>query len=671
MWPFAEGVRAGVGSVMMAYNAVSVRLGLCVCPRRVLDALTVSLQVNGSACSQNALLINGLVKDELGLQGFVMTDWLGHMSGVASALAGLDMNMPGDTQIPFVGTSYWMGELTRAVLNGSVPVDRLNDMATRVVAAWYRMGQDRPSRFPATNFDTNTHEREGLLYPAAWPDSPVGLVNQFVPAQADHHVVARDVARDAVTLLKNEGRLLPLSPTEQTLRVFGTGAQANPDGPNACRDRNCNKGTLGQGWGSATVDYVYLDDPISALRSRARNVVFHNSDLFPSALDSPSNDDVAIVFITSDAGENTYVVQGNHGDRDASGLYAWHGGDQLVQEAARRYSNVVVVIHTVGPVLLESWIDLPSVKSVLVAHLPGQEAGRSLTDILFGDVSPSGHLPYSIARREEDLPRSVTDLVGWAGLSQPQDTYSEGLYIDYRFLNKQGIKPRYAFGHGLSYTSFTYTNATIAKVTPLAPTPPSRTPKRGILDYAQPIPAPAEAVQPSGVHTHWRYLYSWLSKSAAESAARDAATRKYPYPDGYSTEQRPGPRAGGGQGGNPALWDEAYRLSIRITNTGSLRPGKASVQAYLQFPERTGYDTPAIQLRDFEKTKVLGPGEGTTVELSLTRKDLSVWDVRLQDWVVPAVDGAYRVWLGAASDDLTMVCRVDGLVCEHGVKGPV
>ncbi|KAM4066463.1 fibronectin type III-like domain-containing protein [Hirsutella rhossiliensis] len=630
MWPFAEGIRAGVGSVMMAYNAV-----------------------NGSASSQNALLINGLVKDELGLQGFVMTDWLGHMSGVASALAGLDMDMPGDTQVPLVGASYWMGELTRAVLNGSVPVDRLNDMATRIVAAWYRMGQDQPSRFPATNFDTNTRHREGLLYPGAWPDSPIGVVNHFVPAQADHDVVARNVARDAITLLKNEGGLLPLSPVAQALRVFGTGAQANPDGPNACADRNCNKGTLGQGWGSGTVDYMYLDDPISALRSRARNVVFHNSDLFPPVVDEPGKDDVAIVFVTSDAGENTYIVEGNHGDRDASGLYVWHGGDRLVQEAAKRYNNVVVVIHTVGPVLLERWVDLPSVKSVLIAHLPGQEAGRSLTDVLFGDVSPSGHLPYSITRREEDLPWSVTDLVGWAGLKQPQDPYSEGLYIDYRYLNKKGIKSRYAFGHGLSYTSFAYTNATIAIVTPLTPTPPPRAPKRGILDYSQSMPAPAEAVQPSGFHTHWRYLYSWLSNSAAESAVRDAATRKYPYPDGYSTEQRPGPRAGGGQGGNPALWDVAYKLSVRVTNIGTRRSGKASVQAYLQFPDKTGYEMPVIQLRDFEKTKQLAPGESTT------------------DWVVPAVDGAYRVWLGAASDDLTTVCRVDGLVCNDGVKGPV
>lgn len=105
LWPFAEGVRAGVGSFMTAYN-----------------------DVNGSACSQNSKLINGILKDELGFQGFVMTDWLGHYTGVGSALAGLDMAMPGDGAVPLFGDSYWASELSRSILNGSVPVDRVNDM---------------------------------------------------------------------------------------------------------------------------------------------------------------------------------------------------------------------------------------------------------------------------------------------------------------------------------------------------------------------------------------------------------------------------------------------------------------------------------------------------------------------------------------------------------------
>ena len=87
--------------------------------------------VNGSACSQNSYLINGILKDELGFQGFVMSDWLAQISGVPSALAGLDMSMPGDGAVPLFGDSYWGAELSRSILNGSVPVDRLNDMVRR------------------------------------------------------------------------------------------------------------------------------------------------------------------------------------------------------------------------------------------------------------------------------------------------------------------------------------------------------------------------------------------------------------------------------------------------------------------------------------------------------------------------------------------------------------
>ena len=593
-----------------------------------------------------------------------MSDWLAHMSGVGSALAGLDMDMPGDTQIPLFGYSYWMFELTRAALNGSVPMDRLNDMTTRIVAAWYQLGQDK--NFPPPNFSTNTRDAVGQLYPAAWPFSPSGVVNQFVNVQADHYLVAREVAQDAITLLKNDGDLLPLS-TTRPLKVFGTDAQTNPDGANACTDRNCNKGTLGQGWGSGTVDYPYLDDPITAIKRRTSNVVFYRTDSFPS-VPTPTADDVAIVFLSSDAGENTYTVENNHGDRDGSGLNAWHGGDDLVKAAAAKYSNVVVVVHSVGPITVDAWVDLPSVKAVLFAHLPGQEAGESLTRILFGDVSPSGHLPYSITHKESDLPSSLTTLTG----SGRQDTYSEGLYIDYRYLNKNKIKPRYAFGHGLSYTTFTFSDATIRNVTRLTNLPPTRPVKGATLTYAAPIPPWTEGVAPDGFNKIFRYIYSWLQVDEAKDAVADAQTTTYPYPAGYSAAQKPsGPRAGGAQGGNPALWDVAYTVSVRVTNSGTKYAGRAVAQAYVQFPAGIAWDTPVIQLRDFEKTAVLAPGASTTLTLTITRKDVSVWDVIAQDWIVPSLDGRFTIWVGEASDKLFTACYSDTLTCSGGLASPV
>ena len=84
--------------------------------------------MNGSLCTQNSEILNGILKDELGFQGFVTSDWYAQDSGVPSALAGLDMAMPGDGVIPLIGVSWWNYELSTAVLNGTVPLERLNDM---------------------------------------------------------------------------------------------------------------------------------------------------------------------------------------------------------------------------------------------------------------------------------------------------------------------------------------------------------------------------------------------------------------------------------------------------------------------------------------------------------------------------------------------------------------
>lgn len=111
LWPFADAVKAGVGSVMCSYQ-----------------------MTNNSYSCGNSKLLNGILKDELGFQGFVQSDWLAARSGVASALAGLDMTMPGDGLRWAQGVPLWGPELTKAVLNGSLPIDRLDDMVTRIVA---------------------------------------------------------------------------------------------------------------------------------------------------------------------------------------------------------------------------------------------------------------------------------------------------------------------------------------------------------------------------------------------------------------------------------------------------------------------------------------------------------------------------------------------------------
>lgn len=407
-----------------------------------------------------------------------------------------------------------------------------------------------------------------------------------------------------------------------------------------------------------------MDDPITAIQSVVSNAVSYNTDTFPSGLQI-SDGDVAIVFINADSGEGSITVEGNPGDRTESNLYAWHNGDKLVQDAAASFSTVIVVAHTVGPILVENWIDLPSVQAVLFAHLPGQEAGASLTDILFGDYSPSGHLPYSIPKSESDYPASVglqTTLLG-----QVQDTFSEGLYIDYRYLNKNGTAPRYPFGFGLSYTNFSFSNASITTVNSLTSSPPSRTPKGSTPEYSSAIPPASEVAYPQNLTRISRYLYPYLDDPYL---IKPNATGPYPYPDGYSTTPQPDPPAGGGLGGNDALWDVMYNVSVTVTNTGDTA-GKAVAQLYLQYPSSTSYDTPIIQLRDFEKTDTLAAGASQTLQMRLTRKDISVWDVVSQNWIVPDVTGSYGAWIGESSGSLGLVCWTDERGCLQNQSSPV
>ena len=119
-------------------------------------------------------------------------------------------------------------------------------MATRIVATWYQLGQDQD--YPLPNFSSNTADPTGPCYPSALI-SPTCVTNQYVNVSADHARVAQNVSREGITLLKNVNNTLPLS-TNSSLKIFGQDAQNNPDGINACEQRNCDTGVLGMGWGS-------------------------------------------------------------------------------------------------------------------------------------------------------------------------------------------------------------------------------------------------------------------------------------------------------------------------------------------------------------------------------------------------------------------------------------
>jgi len=675
MWPFGDAVKAGVASVMCSYN-----------------------QINNSYACGNSKLLNGLLRDEMGFQGFVMSDWLAQRSGVGSALAGLDMTMPGDGLFWAQGKSLWGAELTRSVLNGSVPVDRLNDMVTRIVAAWYQFGQDDKTKFDpkGPNFSSWTNEEYGVEAPGSPSPQEQVKVNHFVQVQEGHALVARAVAAEGTVLLKNDG-LLPITrdgkigPTKKGLRKDGKplriaifGEDAGPgDGPNVCPDRDCNQGTLGSGWGSGAVDFPYLVTPLEALSkgwegsNSGVNVssFLTNSPPFSKHHEILADADICIVFANADSGEGYRAWDSVKGDRPD--LYLQKSGDDLIIGVAGGCgggsADVLVVIHTVGPVVMERWIDLPNVKAVLVANLPGQESGNALAEVIFGDVSPSGHLPWTIGKSLDDYGPGAKIMYTPNGVV-PQQDFKEGLYVDYRHFDKFEVAPRFEFGFGLSYTNFELASLKVKGIKDGEKTAlPAARPKDFVPapSYPTNIPDPKEALFPANFRKLKKFVYPYLNSVDEFIRIEDGGKlnteieqRKYPYPEGYDVVQPPS-GAGGDEGGNPDLWETYVSVEVEVKNIGGFK-AKAVPQVYVSYPGsktasaagaseaavdgKEEIDFPVRVLRGFEKIE-LDVGESKVVSFNLTRRDLSYWDVMRQNWAI-VTDGQYEISVGFSSRDL-------------------
>lgn len=266
--------------------------------------------------------------------------------------------------------------------------------------------------------------------------------NQPIPTEQDG-VVARQLADEGMVLLKNDSGALPLDATQlHSISVIG---------PYAVK-------AITGGGGSAHVSPLYTVDPVPGISNRVGPAVIVNfadgSDI-PAAVSLAQSSDVAIVMV----GDNE--TEGSDHPLSLSG-----NQDELVQAVAAANPNTVVVLKS-GSAVLMPWAD--SVPAILEAWYPGEEDGNAVADVLFGDFNPSGKLPITFPRNLEDLPANTPEQYpGVNGVAH----YSEGVFVGYRHYDRQSIDPLFAFGHGLSYTSFSYNNLGI---TPCFADDPSRT----------------------------------------------------------------------------------------------------------------------------------------------------------------------------------------------------
>jgi beta-glucosidase len=357
-------------------------------------------RINGVAASENHWLLTEVLRDEWGFRGLVVSDWGAVEHRVPALAAGLDLEMPGPQ-----GESA--AAVVAAVRGGTLAPDVLDAAVARVRAL-----ADRAAH-----------------------------VESQSQALSAHHALAREAAAESMVLLRNESGLLPLD-TAQAVGVIGEFARS----PRI------------QGAGSSQVNPTRLDTALEAIGSIAP-VEFAPGYSFDKRVDPAPliaeavavarRSEVVLLFVGLPSGDESEGY-----DRTHLELPAAQG--RLIREVVAANPRTVVVLTNGGVVSLEPWHD--SVPAIVEAWLLGQAGGSAVADVLFGRVGPSGRLAESIPLRLQDNP-SYLNFPGEGDTVR----YGEGIFVGYRYYETVDVPVRYPFGHGLTYTTFSYDSLDVSR----------------------------------------------------------------------------------------------------------------------------------------------------------------------------------------------------------------
>ncbi|HEY0586951.1 MAG TPA: glycoside hydrolase family 3 C-terminal domain-containing protein [Pseudoduganella sp.] len=373
-------------------------------------------RVNGVYACESSYLLNEVLKQDWGFKGWVMSDWGATHSTIPAANAGLDQQ----SGMPFDLSDYFGPPLKEAVLNGWVPQARLDDMARRVLHAMFEHGVvDHPVAAEPGKIDFNAHAAVSLK------DAQEGMV-----------------------LLKNSANVLPLDKSVKRVAVIGGYADKGvlagggsslvyPAGGNAV------PGLEPKTWPGPVM--YYPSAPLKAIQKRlpAAQVSFSDGVDKAAAARLAQESDVVVVFATQWTGEAL----------DVPNLSLPNKQDELIAAVAAANPKTVVVLETGGPVTMP-W--LQKVPAVLEAWYPGTSGGEAIASVLFGEVNPSGHLPATFPASESQLPRPALDGYPEVADKRFDVEYREGAAVGYKWFDLKGLQPLFPFGHGLSYSDFTF-----------------------------------------------------------------------------------------------------------------------------------------------------------------------------------------------------------------------
>lgn len=366
-------------------------------------------RLNGVQASSDAWLLNTVLRQEWGYKGMVISDWFGIKDCPAALLAGNDLSMP--------ETEKHKTTLLTALETGQITEDDLDTACRRVLTFIHKA---KAGREPGFKVD-----------------------------YSHNHKLAQQIASESIVLLKNDNDLLPLQSTKhKRIAVLGESAQL----------------PVFQGSGCATTRPYFKDCPLDEIIelagdefdiTYAKGLADSDTDLEQAisyAQNIALHTDVAIIFANTIVGED-----GENGDRENLDIIPAH--QALIESVSQVQTNIIVVLANSDAVTMP-WIN--QVSSVLETFFAGQGMGGAVAQILFGHKNPCGKLTVTMPNTVEETP---------AYLSYPGDglkhTYSEGIFVGYRYYDRRNIEPLFPFGFGMSYTEFKYSNirASTSKLT--------------------------------------------------------------------------------------------------------------------------------------------------------------------------------------------------------------
>lgn len=354
-------------------------------------------RINGVFASENKWLLTDVLRKEWGFEGYVVSDWGAVNKRVEGLVAGLDLEMPDSG-----GTTD--RQIVEAVKSGKLKQSVLDKTVERILRIVFKFVDGKTEG----NFDKEAH-----------------------------HKLVAEIAKESMVLLKNEKNILPLKEKDAESILFVGEFAKTP---------------RYEGGGSAHINTWKVTSALDAAKACGLKVNYvqgydvkekKDKKLLPEAIEASKKAKTVVIF----AGlPDSYESEGY----DRKDMKMPQNQDVLISEIAKVNKNVVVVLHNGSPVEMP-WVN--DVKGILESYLAGESVGTAQIDLLFGKANPCGKLAETFPVKTSDNPT----FLNFPGNGHDVN-YAEGIYIGYRYYDKKEMKVQFPFGHGLSYTTFEYSD---------------------------------------------------------------------------------------------------------------------------------------------------------------------------------------------------------------------